>query len=509
MTKHVLLVNPTLPNRRSKHPANYLDSIIAFERGLIDRFIFDRLLWDHYQSLGIERTFHQYPEQTASLGLLYLAAVLQEAGHQVDYVQITPDESNVPAIIEQARQYDIVGATAICTTIHQSLNLLASIKEKHGHRVTTVIGGPHVSNLDWDNIGDMAGVDILVRGEGEIPILRIAENPTSFSNLSRIDGIVYRRGSEILRNEGFNLLSEQHLQQLPVPAFGLIPDLSNTQIYVQFSRGCTHRCFFCCENNEVRYFTGSQMAETLVALETVRQRNLIFVVDSTFTNTPLFVGTFEKAVRHSGTTNYFNVQTRIDNLRSDMLHRLYKAHIVNYFFGIENTSDQVLHTANKKLTWDDIVQGFQKARAFYVNELGYEIVPCRANFIQGLPGEDVKQQSINLERRRYLLEHGLILQVNDSIYQPTPGSVFFENRKRYGLSLPETYETALRGSLPAYGFQDTSAGQMAIFLYHLEMRQTANDCLVDRFELHDIRSTTEAFLREGIEPEGSFHYVRC
>jgi len=147
MSKKILLINPALPARTIDHPANYMDTIIAEECNLIERCIFDRFTWPKYQALGIEKTFRHYLEHTASLGLLSLAAVLRKNGHDVDYVQIRSDRSNLPHIIEQAAQYQIAGATAICTTIRQSLDVLSAIKKKYAYRVTTMIGGPQVSHL--------------------------------------------------------------------------------------------------------------------------------------------------------------------------------------------------------------------------------------------------------------------------------------------------------------------------------------------------------------------------
>lgn len=508
MSKRVLLINPSLPSRKIDHPVNYLDTIIAVERGMIDKFIFDHFIWPQYKALGIERTFHQYPEQTASLGLLSLAAVLREANHYVDYVQVNIDRSNIPHIIERAAQYDIVGATAICTTIEQSLKILLAIKKRYGDDVTTVIGGPHVSYLDWKDIGNMTGIDILVRGEGEETIIRIAMNPTSADNLCDIEGIEFRNGNKIIRNPGINILSEQRLQRLPAPAYDLITDLENTQLYVQFSRGCDHHCFFCSENVKKRHFTGKQIETILYALEGVRKRNLIFVVDSTASGSPIFIDSFTKAVESSETTNYFNIQTRINGLSTATLQRMYRAHVVNYFFGIENTSDSVLKVVNKMVTWQDILSGLQIVRAFFM-KLGYKIPPYRANFIQGLPGDDDEQRAVNLERRRYLLRNCLVMMVDDSLFQPTPGSTFYKYPQKFKLVIPAGCRTMQRGSLPRYNFHDTSMSQNSLFLHHLQMRQTTNDMLVDKFGLDEIRKTMETILHKGDTPERLVHYVRC
>lgn len=491
MKKRILFINPALPDRNVDHPINYLDTIIANERDMIEQSVFKQYIWPKYKALGIEKTFRHYSKYTASLGLLSLAAVLRKNGHEVGYVQIRSDGSNLGDIIEQAAHYHIVGATAICTTIQQALDILSGIKAKYAHKITTILGGPHISHLKWNEIGNMDGIDMLVRGEGEIAINKIASDPTSTDQLNTIEGLEFRNGEQIIKTTDLTRISEQALQKLPVPAYDLIPEPESTQFYIENARGCNHNCFFCSEHPKIRYFTTRQIETNLLTLEKYRSKNLIFVIDNNFISSDAFLHHFEKAVKQSGITNYFYVQTRIESVNMATLKRLYNSHVINYFFGIENTSDQVLKTSNKRITWDDILKGLQAAYDFYT-ETGYEVPPYRANFIQGLPGEDSVQSLLNMKRRRYLLDNRLITVVHDNIFQPTPGSLFYKNPDKYGLKIPAGYRTSIRWAMPEYEVKAPGMSRISLFLYHLQMRQAVNDVLISRFGLEKIRKQAQS-----------------
>ena len=78
----------------------------------------------------------------------------------------------------------------------------------------------------------MSGVDIVMRGEGEDAVAKIAAAPASADHLHTIEGLEFRNGGQIVRTSGTTWLPEHALQQLPVPAYDLVPDSENTQIYI-------------------------------------------------------------------------------------------------------------------------------------------------------------------------------------------------------------------------------------------------------------------------------------
>lgn len=510
----ILLINPALPGRSSDNPAHFLQSVIADERDRINRNLFERHTRPRYAELGIVKTFYDYPGYTASLGLLSLAAVLRRAGHQVDYVQLSRANSSandcgldVATTVTRAGAYELVGITALCTNIDVALGVLSAIKSHHGDRVYTVIGGPEVSEADGE-LGDMSGVDYLVKGEGELIFPELVGRLERGESVADLAGIRYRTDAGLLDNPGFHKLSTDELQQIPAPAYDLIGDDPNTQIYAQFARGCDFRCRFCSEGPGTRYFSQAQMEASLRALESYRSANLVFVIDDNFggPTSKAFLEDFERAVAGSQTSNFFYVQTRVKGLTEDKLERYYESRVINYFFGIESTSDHVLKVSNKHTTWDEILTGLRIVRDFFAHK-GFALPPYRCNFIQGLPGESTEISFENLARRQKLLDEGLMVTVHDNIFHPVPGSVFYERPRKYGIQLPRSFRTGLRWALPNY--EGTAMSRTALFLHHLQMRQLVNDALIERHGLGDVARATRARLAGDRDTDIDNELERC
>ncbi len=112
----------------------------------------------------IQNIFYEY------LGVMYLSAVLKNAGHTVEIFIVPSDEEKALSCIA-AFQPDIAGFS--CTTgIHEwALAFGARIKKSIDCRV--VFGGPHATY--FPDIINEPPVDIVCRGEGEAALLELAD----------------------------------------------------------------------------------------------------------------------------------------------------------------------------------------------------------------------------------------------------------------------------------------------------------------------------------------------
>ena len=111
-----------------------------------------------------------------SLGLGYLAAVLEKAGYPVDVIdcqalKLTPDQFRVEL---SKRNPDVVGMTSTTLT-YKSAAEMAKIAKELNPNCTTMIGGPHVSFWDENALKEYPQFDIIVRKEGEITIVELVQ----------------------------------------------------------------------------------------------------------------------------------------------------------------------------------------------------------------------------------------------------------------------------------------------------------------------------------------------
>ena len=191
-----------------------------------------------------------------NLGLFYIAAVLEKAGHEVTIVDRpinSPagktwevfDASLTKVIDEVCRtRPDLIGMTTTCHTSYalRSLDIFKTLLPE----VKIVVGGPQVTFIAGDVLSNYKSVDFVVRGEGEYTMLNLVKSLEDGRGPEEIEGLSYRREDRIMNNPDASLI--ENLDELPYPA----RHLANLDEYPEehritliSSRGCPHSCIFC------------------------------------------------------------------------------------------------------------------------------------------------------------------------------------------------------------------------------------------------------------------------
>jgi anaerobic magnesium-protoporphyrin IX monomethyl ester cyclase len=146
-----------------------------------------------YPLFGGETKFASPP-----LGLAYIAAVLEEAGQEVDVLDcVVADYDNEyvndhglliyglepDTILERNAAYkpDIIGISCLFSTVDLTVNDLADrIKEQHPS-ITIVLGGTHATVMAEDLVR-RDSIDFVVKGEGEQAFLELVELYSAVTN---------------------------------------------------------------------------------------------------------------------------------------------------------------------------------------------------------------------------------------------------------------------------------------------------------------------------------------
>ncbi|MEE8470291.1 MAG: cobalamin-dependent protein, partial [Dehalococcoidia bacterium] len=153
------------------------------------------------------------------VGLAYIAAVLEEDGHDVQVLDLMVskhDEEKIRRKIEE-HQPEIIGTTSVTMSYPAASDILKCCKSVDNN-ITTVIGGPHATFCPVETLNEAPWIDIVVRGEGERTILDIVNG----KKLEDVDGIAYREnGAAVKLTRERDLI--QNLDELPLPARHLFP----------------------------------------------------------------------------------------------------------------------------------------------------------------------------------------------------------------------------------------------------------------------------------------------
>jgi radical SAM superfamily enzyme YgiQ (UPF0313 family) len=295
------------------------------------------------------------------LGLLTVAALLPR-----DW-ELRLADLNTRRLTEDDWQWAEV--VLISAMYIQREGLMALVREAKQRGKTVVAGGPHPTSLPEAALE--AGVDFVVRGEGEntIPLLLEAMR----------DG-----KTGVIENP-----ERPDLTTSPIPRFDLLQLDDYDTMTVQTSRGCPFDCEFCDVVNlfgrKPRYKTPQQVIAELEALYRLGARGSVFFCDDNF------IGNKKQArallheltpwLHSRGAPFYFLTQASVNlGQDPDMMNLLTEANLWKVFVGIESPDDSVLETSRK-------FHNIKNPLVESVNNLKTSGIAVIGSFIIGLDGE--------------------------------------------------------------------------------------------------------------------------
>lgn len=319
-----------------------------------------------------------------SLALRLLKAYC-EPEHTVLIKEFTikdPDMNIVSDLYNE--QPDVIGFSCYIWNIEKTLAVVSMLK-KVLPNTKLILGGPEVSFDAHYWMIDHPGVDMIIRGEGEIPFKEvlhaISQKSTDFST---IGGVSYRENNQIRHNPE---TGNMDIATIPSPYRFKedLPDLNKRIVYFETSRGCPFRCQFCLSSIEqgVRYFNIDQVKEDLLYL-IQHGAKLIKFIDRTFNiNRKYALEMFAFLIdNHQGCQFQFEITA--DIMRPEVLAFLNEnapPGIFRFEIGVQSTNDATNLQVDRR-------QNFNKlSRTVRMIKEGGRI-DQHLDLIAGLPQED-------------------------------------------------------------------------------------------------------------------------
>lgn len=200
----------------------------------------------------------EYHLNLTNLGIERIAGYLKKFGVKVDVVRLQglADKEKLQKLILEA---DIIGMSALSTSIQEAFDFCAEIKQKHPEKIT--IGGAEHFALDAEWIlkhPEVAGVDVCCLSQGELPLLALSLGVS----VEEIGSIAYRSKKsdssiEVHENSKFPRLKENSTQEILKPVSAEITNDKQKMPFMELdnffenagstttSTGCAHNCTFC------------------------------------------------------------------------------------------------------------------------------------------------------------------------------------------------------------------------------------------------------------------------
>ena len=372
------------------------------------------------------------------MGLFYVAAVLERAGHEVTIVDKpinSPDgktwetfNATVKQTLEEVTRTkpELIGMTVTCHTFY-GIELLDLFK-KILPGIKIVVGGPQITFIPDDVLSNYGSVDFVVRGEGEYTMLKLVKAIEENRDPGGIDGLSYRRGGVVVNNPDAPFI--ENLDELPYPARHLAnleqyPE--DTRITLASSRGCPHHCIFCSSTQMWRRYRPRSVQKVLEELAFLKREyspKKVNFVDDTFAVSRDRTIKLCQGMRQNGLDLVWSAMTRV-GLSRELLEEMYAAGCRFLYFGCESGDDTILRTVTKGITTSQIETTVKIAL-----EIGF-YVTC--SFVINLPFETPQRARRTILFAKKLKDMGA--KIHAHMLAPYPGTEIYNHLEKYNVRL--------------------------------------------------------------------------
>ncbi len=298
------------------------------------------------------------------LGLLYLATMLKEHGYSVEILDVIErglDSAGArQAILESGA--DLIGITATTPAIRGVLEAARFAKEAGA---MVVIGGPHLEIFPDETLS-FAEVDFAVQGDGEIPLLRLAEAlSTPWPDFSRVPGLVYKQNGTVFKN---GVYVEKDLDSIPFPDWNLVRlrSYSRADALIPLAtmisgRGCPYRCGFCYRGVSGMVTRFRNPVSVVEEMEYLQKnwgvREIVFCNDTLTMRRDDIMAICDEILRRNMRI-FWQGATRVDTVDPAMLKAMKGSGCKQLKFGIESGSSEILELMQKGISKEQARNAF-------------------------------------------------------------------------------------------------------------------------------------------------------
>lgn len=330
--------------------------------------------------------------------LMYLGSYLMKKGFSVQILDLAFMEDPFPYYMRFLRdnQADLIGFTG--GSAHRFfVRDLITVSKDMLPKATVVVGGRHFGNTPEESLEHIPGIDVVVRGEGEITLHEIVLRLQGQEDLHDLAGISYRdRTGQIIHNQP--RANAQDIEQFTIdPAIDNFLTLPHGRYdsFAQFSnyeeenfpthivtigRGCPGKCIFCADHKRFipRYRNIDNIfKEIRHKIQTTGSRYFMFWDPHIIKRKKFFVDFCEKLIEENLNIRWW-AESRAD-IDLDLIDLAKKAGCISMDIGLESASQPIVDTLKKGIKVYQAQQVVDKCHALGIR--------TRVTTMVSLPGE--------------------------------------------------------------------------------------------------------------------------
>lgn len=415
----------------------------------------------HFSSLD----YPSGPKFGIPVGLLYLAAVCEKAGHEVviydamtdfrwENLEKTDGHYHIGATWSEIARYvkecapDAVGISNPFSDYMEYALLCADSVRKTLPNIPIWVGGPHATSAPESFLFPDSPFNLASRGEGELTVPLLLEHLEKGIPFYDVPGISFRKDGKIVHNEVAAFVQE--LDELPLPSYHLI----DMERYIGFvkegypsrftfeyrgaeremslitSRGCPYKCVFCGNFQHMgrkwRYHSSENIREHMKHCIEQFQIKHFHIEDDNLSLNPTRFESFLDMIIESGWDITWDTPNgiRAEGFTPEIVEKIVASGCTYLIVGVESGSQRVVkEVVRKSLNLEKVVEAARLCAKYKVS--------LHAFFIIGFPGETADEVSETIDFALMLLKKYNVIP-HMGIARPLPGTEMYEICEREG-----------------------------------------------------------------------------
>jgi len=333
-------------------------------------------------------------QHQGNLGLGYLTSVLRQYGYAVQVLDVEADPEEILKSVVLADPL-LVGFSLIFQFYIERYGGLIRALRARGVDCHFAMGG-HFPSLSYQQTLELVPeLDSVVRFEGEMTLLELADALSTGEDWHDIQGIAYLRDNQVIAAPARALVED--LDQLPYPERNYEPEriLGRQIMPILASRGCARTCSFCSIHTFYRAAPG-RIVRTRKPVEVVREMRslyeergitLFLFQDDDF---PLFgtvwrrwAGEFVDELHRSGLAGkvIWKINCRADAVERELFIRMRDAGLYFVYMGLESGTEEGLETLHKQITVEQNIRAVKLLKSIGLKfEYGFMLLDPSSTF---------------------------------------------------------------------------------------------------------------------------------
>jgi len=380
------------------------------------------------------------------LGTLYVASSLQQAGHEVRFLNgafLSPD-----AIREQLAAFrpGWVGIYATAFGWPSAVKTAADVRRRHP-RAFLCAGGPYPVAVQERCLAQDPSFDAVVTGEGELAVVEMVERLERGEGLDGVQGVAFRSAEGIASNPPRPL--HANLDQLPFPDRTLLGEANRylpppatyrrkPVAVVLTSRGCNRHCIFCFQldrerKSGIRYRSVENVLDEVELCLRQGFREIKFIDDTLAQDRQRALRLCREIRRRRLDFTWF-ASACVNQVDPELLRAFREAGCWAILFGVESGVQKNLNTIRKGTTLAQVRDAVRWAR-----EAGIKV---QTTFVFGIPGETYPEALQTIDFACQLSPD----MASFHAIAPFPGTHLHDHASEYGTISEELTDFTYQGA---------------------------------------------------------------